>query len=159
MPWRSSHATPHRKMLGYEVCIHTCGCKKGRMQTLWPREGGACSRHSTMVQLHPNCSEDCPGNHAFQPGAQRSNKTRTPTREEILLYLPSSEATSELHRLGLHTAQDPPTEQSMIMCVSYAVCVLKNVKADHATDQPQMTNQWRSMRDMRDIAILKTTWR
>ena len=104
----------HRKMAGYEVCIHTCGCKGRKSSPLWLRNGGACSRHAADQDLHPMCETNCPGQWAYIPGAPRAVRTREPTVEEIEKYLTSEEAHQELVRLGFDpdsTDTDVPTNQ------------------------------------------------
>lgn len=127
MPPRLRYCSSHCKLAGYEVCIHRCRCMKHRSTPLWSREGGACARHSTSRTIHPNCSEECPGFLAFDPGAQRSQRTRNPTREEILLYLPSVQAASELKRLGLESGSDAPQENPALY-VSHFACNLNTTR-------------------------------
>lgn len=102
IPRQSSMASRiHHVQPGYEVCIHTCGCRNLDTVRLWPREGGACSRHARKPLLHPKCHSDCPGNLAFSTGVSREHRTRPPTRTEILDNLSFDIATEELVRLGL----------------------------------------------------------
>ncbi|KAF8556441.1 hypothetical protein OG21DRAFT_1506544 [Imleria badia] len=91
----------HRALEGYELCIHTCGCKN--IATLRPRlrEGGSYPRHAVSRGLHPHCNAECPGNGAFERGSARTSRTRNLTRSEIIEYLPRAHATNELRRLRL----------------------------------------------------------
>lgn len=89
-----------RKLAGYEVCIHTCGCRGYKDSLLWLRDGGACARHASDIKLHPDCDEDCPGNGA-DAHVPRMCRTRKPTRDEIIEVLTPEEAREELKRLRL----------------------------------------------------------
>ena len=78
-------------MKGFECCLHTCvpnGCVNVKTDTpLWRREGGSCSRHTKGTGIHSNCSPVCPG-HAFLSGERSGRATRSPTEDELRLYIP-----------------------------------------------------------------------
>lgn len=99
-----AEAHGHRRMVGYEVCLHTCGCKGRKASSLWLRDGGACARHAADAKLHPACDGMCPGQGAFVSKAARTSRTRDPTYDEIMNNLPSDQAKAELQRLGLASA-------------------------------------------------------
>ncbi|KAG6369569.1 hypothetical protein JVT61DRAFT_14274 [Boletus reticuloceps] len=118
MPPRRRYGALHVKLAGYEVCIHNCRCAIHRTTPLWSREGGSCARHSATRPLHPDCTEDCPGFSAFDVGVPRSQRTRNPTREDILEYLPPTKAALELRRLGLESESDTSEEHTAIPPIS-----------------------------------------
>ena len=55
----------HRITNGYEICVHTCvegGCISQKTETiLWRKEGHAVRKHTNNVNVHPQCTQDCPG--------------------------------------------------------------------------------------------------
>ena len=107
-PTSDGKAHSHRRLKGYEVCIHTCNgpaCRRKGMASgiLWAKEGGAASRHATKASMHRRCDCSCPGWKALQRGGGerigRSAKTRAPTQDELVQHLPPDEAQEELERM------------------------------------------------------------
>lgn len=91
----------HHRMRGYEVCIHTCGCRNQLGLHVRPKEGGSCVRHAKSRHVHRGCTAECPGHGAFTGSPDREACTRNLTREEIIASLPVDEANRELDRLRL----------------------------------------------------------
>lgn len=86
---------PHTRLLGFEVCIHSCQpgrCSGFRYNksVLWKREGHAASLHAQNRHLHLNCDSHCPGYAIL--GVRRSKinlsrLVRPPTTAEIQQHL------------------------------------------------------------------------
>lgn len=125
----SHTASPSRRrhrLRGYEVCIHTCGCRNQLGLHVRPKEGGSCVRHAKSRHVHKGCTAECPGYGALSCKPDREACTRNLTREEILANLPVDEATSELNRLRLQDLTKAEIENMQILLVwvvSSAQCV------------------------------------
>ncbi|KAI9567211.1 hypothetical protein HD554DRAFT_1008650 [Boletus coccyginus] len=153
----------HRSLVGYEVCIHICGCKRRRASPLWPREGGSCSRHSQNQRNHPRCNSTCPGYSAGDTNASRTSRTRDPTRQEVIDYLSPDEAKVELQRLWLAPLQpiephDQATSGPMQNTDPEADVIMKDGETvvEDSEDEIQVEVQLRQLTPDDPLAISKS---
>lgn len=81
----------HRITNGYEICVHTCiegGCISRKTNTiLWCKEGHAVRKHANNANMHPQCTQDCPGKHLLGKVKTSPTAGRDATDEEVAFHM------------------------------------------------------------------------